>query len=480
MGIAALDARPIILSLQVSYARKLIFLAAAYFAAAKLALLVAIPPGYATAVWPLSGIALAAVLLLGNRMWPAIWLGATLVNVTVKSSLLATVLIGTSFTLEALAGAALVRTFLGVHRSFQRGEDVVKFAAIAALSAAIAATVAVVPLMFVDALSSPDLLWNWWTWWQGNATGIIIVAPLVLSWSARDKETWPPPRILEAASLALALLVCSHAIFSGGFLPAYPYSLLPFIIWAAFRFRQREVVTLNAAVCAMAVWFTIEGRGPFAGTTLNASLLELLVFLSIVVTTGLMINAVVGERKQALEALGRALGDLQEQAIRDPLTSLYNRRFLGDYLPRELIRAKREGTRLAAIMIDVDRFKQINDTAGHSAGDLVLMEIATVLTRHIRGSDIACRYGGEEFALILPNATPDSARRRSEEICSAIRQGNDILHGVTASIGVARFPDHAKDADSLLHAADHALYDAKRGGRDQVRVFPGGAQLSSN
>ena len=469
MGIAALDARPIILSLQVAYARKLIFLAAAYFAAAKLALLVAIPPGYATAVWPLSGIALAAVLLLGNRMWPAIWLGATLVNVTVKSSLLAAVLIGTSFTLEALAGAALVRTFLGVHRSFQRGEDVVKFAAIAALSAAIAATVAVVPLMFVDALSSPDLLWNWWTWWQGNATGIILVAPLVLSWSARDKEAWSKSRILEAASLALALLVCSHSIFSGGFLPAYPYSLLPFIIWAAFRFRQREVATLNAAVCAMAVWFTIEGRGPFAGTTLNASLLELLVFLSIVVTTGLMINAVVGERKQALEALGRALGDLQEQAIRDPLTSLYNRRFLGDYLPRELIRAKREGTR-----------KLINDTAGHSAGDLVLREIATVLTRHIRGSDIACRYGGEEFALILPNATPDSARRRSEEICSAIRQGNDILHGVTASIGVARFPDHAKDADSLLHAADHALYDAKRGGRDQVRVFPGGAQLSSN
>src|SRR5439155_160754 len=307
---------------QVSYARKLIFLAAAYFAAAKLALVVAIPPGYATAVWPPSGIALAAVLVPGTRMCPGSWLGATLVTVTVKSSLLAAVLIGTGYTLEALAGAALVRTFLGVHRSFQRGEDVVKFAAIAALSAAIAATVAVVPLMFVDALSSPDLRWNWWTWWQGNATGIIIVAPLVLSWSARDKETWPLPRILEAASLALPLLVCTHAIFSGGFTPAHPYSILPFIIWAAFRFRQREVA------------------------------------------------------------------------------------------------------RLAAIMIDVDRFKQINDTAGHSAGDLVLMEIATVLTRHIRGSDIACRYGGEEFALILPNATPDSARRRSEEICSAIRQGN--------------------------------------------------------
>src|SRR5207247_8590883 len=119
--------------------------------------------------------------------------------------------------LEALAGAALVRAFIGVHRSFQRGEDVVGFAAIAAVSSAIAATVAVVPLTFVDALSSHDLLWNWWTWWQGNATGIIIVAPLVLSWSARDKETWPLPRILEAASLALPLVVWSCAIFIWSF-----------------------------------------------------------------------------------------------------------------------------------------------------------------------------------------------------------------------------------------------------------------------
>jgi diguanylate cyclase (GGDEF)-like protein len=484
VGIAARSAQPLTLSRPVSYTGEVIFLAAAYFAAAKLALLVAIPPGYATAVWPPSGIALAALLLLGNRFWPGIWLGATLVNATVNSSLLAAVLIGTGNTLEALAGAALIRAFIGVHRSFQRGEDVVEFVAIAALSSAIAATVAVAPLTFVHALSSPDLLWNWWTWWQGDATGIIIVAPLILSWSARDRETWSRARILEAATLALPLLGSAHAIFSdslAAYLPSLPlaFVILPFIIWAAFRFGQREVATLNAAVCAIAVWYTLEGSGPFAGTTMNSSLLLLLAFMSTVVATGLVLNAVVGERRRALEALGRALGDLREQAIRDPLTRLYNRRFLGDYLPRELMRAKREGTRLAVIMIDLDRFKQINDTAGHAAGDLVLIEIATLLTRHIRGSDIACRYGGEEFALILPNATLDSAKRRSEEICSATRQESDILLGVTASIGVALFPDHAADADSLLHAADDALYEAKRGGRNRVRIFPGGtAQLA--
>src|SRR5204862_7381838 len=281
------------------------------------------------------------------------------------------------------------------------------------------------------------------------------------------------------------MLALTPAIFSDALAPTLPslpltFTILPLVIWTALRFGQREVTGLNALVCTIAVWHAIEGRGPFASAPLGPSLLLLLAFMGTVVATGLVLNTVVRERSRAFDALAQALKALTEQAIRDPLTSLYNRRFLGDYLPRELMRAKREGTPLAAIMIDLDRFKLINDTAGHSAGDLMLREIATVPKSHIRGSDIACRYGGEEFALILPNATPDSARRRSEEICSAIRQGNDILHGVTASIGVARFPDHAKDADSLLHAADHALYDAKRGGRDQVRVFPGGAQLSSN
>ena len=190
-----------------------------------------------------------------------------------------------------------------------------------------------------------------------------------------------------------------------------------------------------------------------------------------VVTTGLVLSAVVGEGARAMEALRRALQNLKEETIRDPLTGLYNRRFLGDYLSRELIRAKREEGRVALIMIDLDHFKQVNDTAGHAAGDLVLMEIATLLKRHIRGSDIACRYGGEEFTLVLPNATPESAHRKAEAICSAIRENRDKLLEVTASLGVAFFPDHAADPESLLGAADEALYEAKRKGRNRVKIF---------
>jgi diguanylate cyclase (GGDEF)-like protein len=276
--------------------------------------------------------------------------------------------------------------------------------------------------------------------------------------------------------IALPMLAMTHAIFSGAlapYLPSLPltFAILPFGIWAALRFGKREVAALNALVCTIAVWHTLEGRGPFASVPLAASLLLLLAFVSTLVATGLVLNAVVRERSSAIEALAQALKTLKEEAIRDPLTNLYNRRFLRDSLSRELMRAARENIRVAVIMIDLDHFKRVNDTAGHAAGDLVLTKIAALLKRHIRGTDIACRFGGEEFTLVLPNATLQSVRSRAESICSAIREESGRLMGVTASLGVAVFPDHAAEPESLLRAADEALYEAKGRGRNQVRIF---------
>src|SRR2546430_5831014 len=194
---AARSARVLALNRPVPYLARVVFLAAIYFSAAKLALVAAIPPGYATAVWPPSGIALASVLLLGSRIWPGIWLGASLVNVAVQSSLVAATLMAAGNTLEALAGAALVRAFIGLPGAFRRGEDVVKFVAIAAASATIAATVAAAPPAFVPSLESPELLRNWWTWWQGGTVGIIIVTPLILGRASRSYPACTPRQIAE-------------------------------------------------------------------------------------------------------------------------------------------------------------------------------------------------------------------------------------------------------------------------------------------
>ena len=176
--------------------------------------------------------------------------------------------------------------------------------------------------------------------------------------------------------------------------------------------------------------------------------------------------------------LKQALRNLEQKSITDVLTGLYNRRYLQEVLSRELSLAKRRVSTLAFIMIDIDHFKRINDTLGHEAGDLVLREIGALLKSSIRGTDLAFRYGGEEFAVVLPDASIDGARKKAEDIREAIKR-RDLAYRdksmgrVTASFGVAIFPNHGKDADELMRAADRALYEAKGAGRDCVMVGEG-------
>jgi diguanylate cyclase (GGDEF)-like protein len=455
-------------------------LAVVYLVAAKLSLLFAIPPGYATAVWPPSGIALAATLLLGNRLWPGIWLGAALANYTVNSSLALAVAMGTGNALEALAGAALIRLFIGVPRRFERGRDVVVFVAIAALSCTIAATVAVLSMAAVGSVSWPQFLPNWWTWWQGDVAGIIIVTPLILTWRLRRVAPWSRRKILEAVCFASLLAIVTLFIFSNtGIFSQFPmtFAILPFMIWAALRFSQRIVTTAIAFVSAFAVDHTIDGIGPFPLWSLNESLLTLLAFISTIVVTGLVLSALRIERARAMQELERTLIGLREQAITDPLTGLYNRRYLWEFLRREWVRAKRKDESLAVVMIDLDHFKRVNDAHGHQAGDFVLVAVAGLLRNQIRSSDIVCRYGGEEFALVLPEASVENVRLRAEHIRAAIK-GLDLRHEnaplgrITASLGVALFPRHADNPDSLIRAADEALYKAKSLGRDRTVFSP--------
>ena len=451
-------------------------LAVAYFAAAKASLLLAIPPGYATAVWPPSGIGLAAMLLLGNRVWPGILLGAALANYTVNSSLVVAVLTGTGNALEALAGAALMRRYVGVPRRFERSRDVIAFVAIAAASCTIAATVAALSMTATGLVSWPGFLLNWWTWWQGDVAGIIIVTPLILSWRLRRAAPWSHRKKLEAASLGALLLIVSLLVF-GDATELLTFALLPFMIWAAFRFSQRVVTTATAGVCAIAVYHTVNGVGPFGMPSLNESLLVLLAFISTVVVTSLVLSAAITDRRKATAALEDALAALREEALTDPLTGLYNRRYLWEFLRREWVRAQRRGQPLSVVMLDLDHFKRINDTFGHRAGDHALVAVAGLLRNQIRSSDIVCRYGGEEFALVLPEASSDSVRQRAEDIRSAIKQLELSHDGValgrlTASLGIALFPLHADGPDALIAAADAALYEAKSAGRDRAVCSP--------
>jgi len=166
---------------------------------------------------------------------------------------------------------------------------------------------------------------------------------------------------------------------------------------------------------------------------------------------------------------------LHVQAVRDPLTGLYNRRYLEESIERELSRAKRENSTVGVFMIDLDHFKRFNDDFGHEAGDYVLKQLGLVLRQVTRNEDIACRYGGEEFTVILPGASLEICKERGEELCERLRKmdlryRDKELGIVTLSIGVGMSPDHGENGEAVLAAADRALYRAKANGRDRVEI----------
>ena len=166
---------------------------------------------------------------------------------------------------------------------------------------------------------------------------------------------------------------------------------------------------------------------------------------------------------------------LRTQAIRDPLTGLFNRRYMEESFEREFRRAVRKEVPLAILMIDIDHFKRLNDTFGHEAGDAVLRELAKLFRAHLRAEDIASRYGGEEFMLILPEtdlvAASECAKRLIEAIhAMQVQHYGQTLRDITLSVGLACFPQHSNTEDALMRAADGALYRAKEKGRDRIET----------
>ena len=183
----------------------------------------------------------------------------------------------------------------------------------------------------------------------------------------------------------------------------------------------------------------------------------------------------------AVEQIALALANLQlreklrDQAIRDPLTAMFNRRYFEETAERELRRAAQEGASAGVIMMDLDHFKRLNDTWGHEAGDVTLRRIGLLLQNKTRVEDIACRYGGEEFLLLLPGLSRDALVSRANQIREAIKEMDlhfrgEVLGSITISCGVAIFPDHGRTCAELTEAADRALYVAKQNGRDKVVV----------
>jgi diguanylate cyclase (GGDEF)-like protein len=178
----------------------------------------------------------------------------------------------------------------------------------------------------------------------------------------------------------------------------------------------------------------------------------------------------------ALSLAGLLLREtLRDQSIRDSLTGLFNRRFLEEALDRELQRAKRKNHSLAVVFLDLDHFKRFNDIYGHDAGDTVLRSMAGLFRQHFRGDDIVCRYGGEEFAFILPESSAKDAAKRVEELRQIAKMHKitckeQVLDTVTFSVGIAAYPENGLTGEELFQTADACLYESKANGRDCATI----------
>jgi signal transduction histidine kinase len=289
-------------------------LAALYFVAGKLGLSLAFVHASASAVWPPTGIALAALLLLGARVWPAIFAGAFLVNATTAGNLLTSLGIATGNTLEAITGAFLVARFAGGRHAFDQPRDVFKFVILAGVVAtAISATLGVASLSLAGFAPWPEYGRIWLTWWLGDAGGALIVAPAAILWLANPRPGWNRAQLPEAVILALLVLLVTAGVF-GGLLPppwrASGFLCLPLVIWTAFRFGRRETATLVLVLCSIAIWSTVRGLGPFVRGSENESLLLLQGFMGVVALTGLSLAAVVFQHRRGLETLERQADEL--------------------------------------------------------------------------------------------------------------------------------------------------------------------------
>jgi PAS domain S-box-containing protein len=299
-------------------AAEIVAVAIVYYLTGRLGRTVAPPPGIATVFWPPSGIALASLLILGNRVWPGVWLGAFLSNnwsaldLSSARSVLSVLAVGASIDtgslFQALLGATLFRRFMASQKPLERFNDSLRFCGIAITACLVSCSWGVSSLWLGGVLPRSAVFERWSQWWIGDTCGVLVIAPLILVWWPLRRPDGPRARWIEAALLLTAVAIFSASIFVSWH-PAeqsrYPTDLLilPLIAWVSYRFSQREVTLSVVIVLAIALWGTIHGGGPYAGSTPWSNLPVMQAFIGILSVISITVGAVIAERKEAAGAL---------------------------------------------------------------------------------------------------------------------------------------------------------------------------------
>jgi diguanylate cyclase (GGDEF)-like protein len=453
---------------------KMLCLCVIYYVAARLSLRLALVGRQVTPIWPPTGIALVALLLFGPRLWPGVTLGALLVNAPIGPSTLAAAGIAVGNTLAPVFAVVLLRR-VDFRKELERLRDVVAIVFLGALlGMVVSATVGATILMLSGAVHPESFVSTWLVWWAGDAMGVLVFAPFLLTLRGPNVHLDRPwRRRAEAVALLAGTATIAHIVIGSHL--KIEFLVFPALGLTAWRLGQRGAATAALLTSGIAIWAAVNSLGIFAGQGLSEKMLTLQVFNASVALLSFVLAAVRSERLEHVAERERTQDELVRQALHDPLTGLANRTLFMDRLTQALARSNRHPGTLAVMFLDLDRFKLINDSLGHSIGDHVLMCMAERLREVLRIEDTASRFGGDEFVVLCEDVkSEEDAILIADRIALAMAQPMSMEAGsvvVTTSIGIAVANAEADTAEDLVRNADSALYRAKERGRARYELF---------
>ncbi|WP_013323124.1 diguanylate cyclase domain-containing protein [Gloeothece verrucosa] len=449
---------------------RIIALAILYAVTAKLGQIFSLVGGSVTLIWLPAGIALAAILIFGYRLWPGIFLGVLIANFNLPIPLLSVLGMATGSSLGAIVGAYLTKKG-NFHNNLDRIEDVFSLIVRGAIISPVISSLIDVPSLFLGGVIPPNQLsLFWFQFCMGDALGVLVITPVCLTWISPIK--WTYKQKIEAFIFFLLLLLISGIVFNGwlikeqDLLPAF--IIYPFLVLAPLRFGSKGAATALLLVSIMALLGLVHDTGPFVASSPLKTLVLLWLFVNVAAVVGLVLAASISQLIQAKQ-------HLEQMALYDSLTGLDNRILLTDKITAALARAKRYQNYAVVLYLDLDGFKLINDTMGHDMGDQVLIEVAKRLKMCVRQTDAVARIGGDEFVVLLQDVNHiQGAERVAQEIIQIISRPiqlhNKQMH-IGVSIGVAVAPGNGTNLNQLLRNADHAMYHAKQSGKNTYKFY---------
>jgi diguanylate cyclase (GGDEF)-like protein len=435
----------------------LVALAALYLITGKAGLALSFGHPAVSLVWPPAGIALAAFLILGHRVWPVVFGTAAVLYASVVGPTVSVLILAGGATIDAVLAAYLVNRYADGRHALQNPRNSLRFTGVVLLAAVTTATLNALVAVLFGFASWTEYGSLWIVRTLGTAVSMLVVAPPIVLATQGARIRLQARVVSEGAAAFILLALLSLVVFYRAPVGLRGFSnelfCLPVLLWVAFRLGRRAAAAALLLLSVASIWGTLSGYGPFVRGTPFDSLLAVELFVAVNAAVTLSAAALASEYIVAD-------AQLRELVVTDPLTGLPNYRRLLEVLAVEIARADREHQQLAVVFFDMDGLKDINDEHGHLVGSRAVSRFAETLRAACRTTDTAARYGGDEFVAVLSDTDLDGARLVVSRITERLTSDPDHPT-LSVSAGIAVYPRDGGTPTTLLSAADRALYVVK-------------------